>query len=74
MMMPIDWVKIIIEKQIINNTSLARSATSLAHAKLLKQVLSGDSCALGGEPSTRPDQQAPGQLRFNTVKVAQEGA
>ncbi|CAL0308220.1 unnamed protein product [Lupinus luteus] len=33
--------------------------------------LSGGACALGGKPSTRPDQQAPGQLKVSTVKVAQ---
>ncbi|CAL0326325.1 unnamed protein product [Lupinus luteus] len=36
--------------------------------------LSGGVCALGDEPSTRPDQQAPGQLNVSTVKVAQAGA
>ncbi|CAL0326095.1 unnamed protein product [Lupinus luteus] len=36
--------------------------------------LSGGVCALGGEPSTRPDQQAPGQLKVSTAKVAQAGA
>ncbi|CAL0327719.1 unnamed protein product [Lupinus luteus] len=35
---------------------------------------SGGVCALGGEPSTRPDQQAPGQLKVSTIKVAQAGA
>ncbi|CAL0310767.1 unnamed protein product [Lupinus luteus] len=36
--------------------------------------LSGGVCALGGEPSTRPNQQAPGQFKVSTVKVAQAGA
>ncbi|CAL0319976.1 unnamed protein product [Lupinus luteus] len=36
--------------------------------------LSRGVCALGGESSTMPDQQAPGQLKVNTVKVAQAGA
>ncbi|CAL0313050.1 unnamed protein product [Lupinus luteus] len=39
-----------------------------------RRQLSGGVCVLGGVPSTRLDQQAPGQLKVNTIKVAQAGA
>ncbi|CAL0335100.1 unnamed protein product [Lupinus luteus] len=38
-----------------------------------RRQLCGNACALSGEPSIRPDQQAPGQLRVSMAKIAQAG-
>ncbi|CAL0299671.1 unnamed protein product [Lupinus luteus] len=45
----------------------------MTHHLINTWQLSGGVCALGGEPSTMPDQQAPVQLKVNTSKVAQAG-